>query len=803
MTIHKKMLLGFLTKAFFIAVVGSASIFSLTTTARNLRHIVETSVLEIQETNREADAAANLHWQMDAFQDEIDDHRLADARAAQAKIEATFADLIPPVEGLRQESRYMLSVAKTPEETQDENEHLSKVNNLETIAQDWRAAWEVASSAAFRDNKSTQKLFDPSDAASHSIWMASIDLQKDSTAEIAEALNQSAAIAHTESNIILVLSIAAFLFIAAVAFHIAMSIGSRLRAVRAKAAAFGTGDLSARITVSGTDEIAALADTFNHMADSLSTSRQELVRSAERADAANLAKSNFLANMSHEIRTPMTAIMGYSELLLDPDQPVTERHESLQIIRRSSRHLLELINDVLDLSKIEAEKMTVERLEMDLPQLTADVVSLMRPRAIAKGLSFQLSFASEIPSTIRSDPLRIKQVLMNILGNALKFTDRGEIRLHVSAVATADSSIINFEISDTGIGLTDEQIGRLFQPFTQADDSMTRRFGGTGLGLTISKRFAEILGGTLTVSSLPGVGSMFHITIDGGPLDPAKNLRGLSEAMLGPVAAEKPHLQKVTLKGRVLLAEDGPDNQRLISLHLRKAGAEVSIAVNGRIALDMVKANTYDLILMDMQMPELDGYGATTELRARGCTLPILALTAHAMAGDREKCISAGCTGYLTKPIAKDHLLTTLAGYLPGSEIVEQPLAVGTRADAAVNAPIPSVQRSSMADDPDMKEALEEFVADLPRRVGEIHGFLEQAMVPELQRVMHQLKGAGGGYGFAQITTRAAAAEELMKQKSPFDLIKIEVDSLVALVRSVQGYQPAGELHNTKELVHA
>ncbi len=395
----------------------------------------------------------------------------------------------------------------------------------------------------------------------------------------------------------------------------------------------------------------------------------QLKSATKAAQAASQAKSDFLANMSHEIRTPMTAILGYADLLFDDSLPLDQRQEYLGTMRRNGEHLLGIINDILDISKIEAGKMTVEQIECAPAQLVADVGELFRARALEKGLTLEVKQLTQVPAKIKSDPTRLRQVLINLVGNAVKFTQTGSVRLELSAEA-GESPMVRVDVIDTGIGLTTEQVNRLFQPFSQSDTSMSRKYGGTGLGLAICKKLAELLGGGVEVVSKPGAGSTFSVRVPAVeiPVEPRADQPAITDPAqaLQMPAASKPQPAPEKLHARILLAEDGPDNQRLISFHLKRAGAHVEIAENGRVAIDKFHAalgagTPFDLIFMDMQMPELDGYEASARLRALGVRTPIIALTAHAMPEDRAKCLAAGCDDYTTKPIDRAVLLTIAA----------------------------------------------------------------------------------------------------------------------------------------------
>ena len=456
------------------------------------------------------------------------------------------------------------------------------------------------------------------------------------------------------------------------------------------------GDYSIHVKKFGSDEMGVLCDGFNTMLDQINIGRadlqrahdelegrvvertQELQLSLETAKAASRAKSDFLANMSHEIRTPMTAILGYIDLIAEECEKGTsldkdEMEGHIEIVRHNGAHLLTVINDILDVSKIEAGKMTVERKKCSPFQIVAEVASLMRRRATEKGLILDIVYHGSIPKTVQTDRTRVRQVLINLIGNAIKFTERGSIRLEISLIQIEENlnPSMLFEVIDTGVGMSPKQLSEVFQPFTQADETMSRRFGGTGLGLTISKGLVEALGGTLTAESNQEQGSTLRFTIDTGPLDGVPMYDQCEEAQveITPEDRDEKRPAEIDLSGvRVLLCEDTPANQLLIALLLKKAGAEVTLADNGQIGMELALeaidvARPFDVILMDMQMPVMDGYAATRNLRQEGYTGAIVALTAHTMAHDRQKCLDAGCNDYTSKPIDRIGLLATIAKY--------------------------------------------------------------------------------------------------------------------------------------------
>jgi signal transduction histidine kinase/CheY-like chemotaxis protein len=398
------------------------------------------------------------------------------------------------------------------------------------------------------------------------------------------------------------------------------------------------------------------------------------------AAKASQAKTQFLSCMSHEIRTPMTAILGYTNLLKEQYQSEIEKSQTcdfIDAIERNGLHLLSVIDDILNLAKIEAGKLTVEKIPISVTNLLADVAALIKVQADVKHLAFSVELETTIPKTIFCDAVRLRQILLNLLGNAFKFTSKGKVTLKVGY--NTITRLIYFDVIDTGIGLTELQISRLFTAFTQADSSTTRKFGGSGLGLTISKNFAQLLGGDITVRSEPGVGSRFRVIVDSGcseEVDFIDSIKPKISEVNTPNQAQS-RSSMPSLEGlRIMLLEDGEDNQRLLRHFLTKAGATVSIFANGKLGIESVttdgqldsplkKTFPFDIILTDMQMPELDGYGTAQMLRQKGCNHPIIALTAFAMESNAEECIRAGCNDYLSKPVKRESLLEMCARWSP------------------------------------------------------------------------------------------------------------------------------------------
>lgn len=410
----------------------------------------------------------------------------------------------------------------------------------------------------------------------------------------------------------------------------------------------GNGDFEVEVPVNSRDEVGQLALSLRHMVSNI----QQLIDDRRTAVHASQTKNLFLANMSHEIRTPLNAILGFTELLRDPELNESDKKHYLDVIKRTGNNLATIINDILDLSKVEAEQMEVETEVFSLSQMMQDLQLLAGMRAQEKGIEFKIQRLGEVSEWIQTDQGRLRQILLNLAGNAIKFTERGSVVLTYEV----RGHYLFFTVQDTGKGIPKEQLSSLFKPFSQGDSSVSKKFGGTGLGLILSKRLAQLLGGDIgLLESSLDKGSTFYVKVLYQPVfDSGKQL---SEAQHEEVVITNyDHLAGK----KVLIVEDTKDNQVLLNLYLSKLGMKVSFADNGEEGIKKASEEDFDIVLMDMQMPVKDGYEATRELRARGFRAPIVALTGYAMKGDREKCLRAGCNDYIAKPVSKSQLINAV-----------------------------------------------------------------------------------------------------------------------------------------------
>lgn len=419
------------------------------------------------------------------------------------------------------------------------------------------------------------------------------------------------------------------------------------------------GTLDQRLPVLSDDEIGELAMDFNSMVDSIENAQNQLAEARMQAESASKTKSQFLANMSHEIRTPMTAILGYTELLRSGSATPGDQARFLTIIQQNGDALLALINDVLDLSRIEAGQVSSEQHLFSPQELLDEVVDSLQLRAREKGLNLSLSLGSALPATVSGDVFRLRQILMNLAGNAVKFTEHGYVS--VQASWDDDDQSLKVRVDDTGIGISESQLKSIFQPFSQVDASHSRRYTGTGLGLSIARELARAQGGDITAFSREGKGSQFELTL---PLVVASEMPAHRQPVLDVPVCDGP------LEGRVLLAEDNLVNRLFVRKVLENVGLELVEAENGREACREFADNPdFDLIILDMQMPEMDGYEAVAELRERGFDGPVLALTANVLAADRQRCLDAGCDEFLGKPVRIRELIQVCARLLCQAEV--------------------------------------------------------------------------------------------------------------------------------------
>jgi PAS domain S-box-containing protein len=494
----------------------------------------------------------------------------------------------------------------------------------------------------------------------------------------------------------------------------------------------------------------------------------ELQQAKAVAESASRTKSDFLASMSHEIRTPLNAIMGIADLLSKtPLSP--EQNEYVQILCRAGENLLDLINDILDLSKVEASQLELERTGFSLTDLLGKVTEMVAVRAHEKGLALTCEIAPTVPTDRVGDPTRLRQVLLNLIGNAIKFTESGEVALRVAPDADcAVENALQFTISDTGIGIPGEKLGAVFERFTQADSSTTRRYGGSGLGLTISKRLVELMGGRIWVESGVGKGSEFSFSV---PLEIWAGARRSSAVPVG--TGPEPPLPAL----KILLVEDSPDNRMITLAYLRATPYQVEIAENGAIAFEKFTAGHYDVVLMDRQMPVMDGLTATRVIRQweeanNRLPTPIIALTAAALKGDQEKCMAAGCTAYLTKPIKQEALLQA---------IKENFIVASPSSKEGSNRGNTILVRAN----PNFADLIPGFLDNCRKHVIPMMDALDRGDFATVENLGHGMSGAGGSYGFQAITDIGTALEQAA-ESADTDASRKWVDELSSYLDRVE-----------------
>jgi PAS domain S-box-containing protein len=506
--------------------------------------------------------------------------------------------------------------------------------------------------------------------------------------------------------------------------------------------------------INATDTVSGWVSTI----EDVTAQRQaeaDLIAAKQAAENAMHAKSQFLANMSHEIRTPLTAIIGFADALREEDALAPAQRHCLDVILNNGNHLLSIINQILDLAKIDAGALTIEQTPCSLIDLLEELKLMFAPTAAEKSIAFDIKYEWPLPGVVTTDPLRLKQILINLIGNAIKFTAAGSVTVSVRWDAPAQQ--IHCAITDTGIGLGADQLANLFQPFYQANDSTTRSFGGTGLGLSISQRLIKALGGAIEVVSQPGQGSTFSFSVQCSRVDGVLSVQDtarFSTKAAGPTKVEVPKLS-----GKILFADDALDNRRLIEHLLLRTGVEITLAENGLEAAKAALSKPFDLILMDIQMPVLDGLTATRKLRAAGVETPVIAVSAGAMTSDVERALEAGCTLHLSKPFDRRTFYELLARYLNQADTHQE------------NASNSNAAHSIASDeDAEMLSLIRDFIAGLPDRLLTLAEAAQTNDWPAVAAHAHKLKGSAGMYGFAEIAA-CAGKIELAAKSSQVDRV--------------------------------
>jgi signal transduction histidine kinase/DNA-binding response OmpR family regulator len=509
-------------------------------------------------------------------------------------------------------------------------------------------------------------------------------------------------------------------------------------------------------------------DNLSHSLELMSAHFEEITRTQtmaleqarDLALSASRSKSEFLANMSHEIRTPLTAIIGFSSSLADESLSESDVNLATASIVRNSHHLMSIINDILDLAKIEQQHFELEQIQFNLFEVLHEVEESISVQAIEKNLWLKVHYQYPLPALITTDPTWVKQVLLNLASNALKFTQQGRIDISVSYLA--DENKIAISVSDTGIGIAKAQQTKIFEPFSQADTTTTRRYGGTGLGLTICNKLAQLMNGKITVTSEPGQGCKFVFEFAIATVASNGLIYKAGKETTIKNSSDEPTYKIPSLRGKVLVAEDSIDTQNLVALYIKKAGAQVEFANNGQIAVEMALAETYDLVLMDIQMPVVDGLEATGLLRQVGFSKPIIAFTANAEKYQLEQAIKAGCNGHITKPIDKAAFFKVLGQYLQKSDD-----------------PVNIQSFTNFLDDDEFNTIRANFIRRTPQFITELNQAINNNNVEHAKVLLHTLKGTFGSLGFKLLYSLThQLAQQLKRNIYPTSVTPLSINSL-------------------------